>query len=467
MPQGMIASLGQTGYTLANGGSISVIHFPCSGCGQRFSLEEDQAGGVIQCPTCHRLNDVPTHDELLQITTDGTYKMDAPPAPNADDVVADLAYIYQRGATDADGNEIDLRLTDEERSKAGNDGPIPLKPEPTPPRYDPETGELISAFEIKKTEEIPNPAAIPMAKPALNYANFSTDAASQPYRLSGLLASLFSPLNLAVIAGVFLAHLLFWPILLVIFAGVLLIVIAAPVMAALILAHYGNVIEDFGPNERDELPRPLRDLGIYEDIWAPFCGVFASLLICYGPSILLVTLIPGIAPAAVGLAILLAGVGTLLFPAILLTLQTSGTSLNLRPDRVWGLIGVCGKDYMHMVLLWILAGGVYGFAWLTIAMAIDSFNHAVNVPAALKSWQLGIAESICGIILMHWFCAGLGMLYRRRHEQFPWILQRHISTREKIGQPAGLPPSRRRRHAGLAIDRDGGKTGRMPAPRSR
>ena len=122
-----------------------MINFPCSSCGHRFSLEDDQAGGLIQCPACHRLNDIPTQSELLQLSSDGTFNLDEKTAHNAEDVVADLAYIYQRGATDADGNEIDLRLTDDELANVGKEGPIPIKPDPTPPRYDPETGELIAA----------------------------------------------------------------------------------------------------------------------------------------------------------------------------------------------------------------------------------------------------------------------------------------------------------------------------------
>ena len=37
-------------------------------------------------------------------------------------------------------------------------------------------------------------------------------------------------------------------------------------------AHFANVIEETGPEDRDELPRFLRDLNFAEDIWLPFCA---------------------------------------------------------------------------------------------------------------------------------------------------------------------------------------------------
>ena len=40
-----------------------MISFACR-CKHRFSLPDDQAGGIIQCPDCGRLNDVPTLDDL-------------------------------------------------------------------------------------------------------------------------------------------------------------------------------------------------------------------------------------------------------------------------------------------------------------------------------------------------------------------------------------------------------------------
>ena len=40
-----------------------MINFPCT-CNHRFSLPDDQAGGLIQCPQCGRLNDILQKEDL-------------------------------------------------------------------------------------------------------------------------------------------------------------------------------------------------------------------------------------------------------------------------------------------------------------------------------------------------------------------------------------------------------------------
>src|SRR5947199_948029 len=54
-------------------------------------------------------------------------------------------------------------------------------------------------------------------------------------------------------------------------------------------------------------------------------------------------------------------IGTFFFPAIFLTLATSGTSINLRPDRVWGVIRQCGPSYLAVVVLFALTLITYGW----------------------------------------------------------------------------------------------------------
>jgi hypothetical protein len=47
-----------------------------------------------------------------------------------------------------------------------------------------------------------------------------------------------------------------------------------------------------------------------------------------------------------------------------------------------------------------------------------------------------------GIYLMHGFSYYMGLLYRAEHENFPWVLQRHIPTRlmERTRPPGGHLP---------------------------
>lgn len=427
-----------------------MIEFPCM-CGQVFRLPDDEAGGLIQCPRCNRLNDVPTLTELGQIAQDGTYKMGAAHQRDGQADAADMAYVYQKGVYDDQGNEIDLRLTPEERAGIGTHEPIALVPDTWPindsPRYDPETGELIAPLEIKLEGDHAgtpvNPSSIPMAKAVVNYASGQT--ARRPGYVRTFI-HLLAPLNLAVMAGVFAMHVLLWPLLMVVLWGIMFLVVGVPFLAGAILAHYGNVIEDAGPFERDELPRPLRDLGWFEDLWSPFCNVFASLLICYGPAAVLpplLQLLPGMQPFEWIVAVICGGLGTFFFPAVLLTLQTSGTILNLRPDRVLAVIAACGRDYFVTLVIWIVAGGLYAMGWGGSTLWIANMIHDLPLPAWMTSFAVGATTLAGGVFMAHYFCMVEGMLYRTHYHAFPWVLQRHIRM-PKRGESVGLPPSRRR-----------------------
>ncbi len=51
-----------------------MIKFPCK-CGNVFNLTDDMAGGMLQCPRCGLLNDIPTLGELANLSEDGTVKL--------------------------------------------------------------------------------------------------------------------------------------------------------------------------------------------------------------------------------------------------------------------------------------------------------------------------------------------------------------------------------------------------------
>ena len=424
-----------------------MIQFPCQ-CGFRFELEDDQAGGLAQCPQCGLLKDVPGRDDLRSIEPDGSYRIEGDLEEIQDDAaVADLAYIYQRGHVDAHGNQIDLRNTQADIDVVGGQ-PVPIDPALRPreqaPRYDPETGELITPLELKDDgPRLVNPASIPMATPALNYA--SAPARGGAGFFTAFL-SLLSPSNLAVMFAVLLMHVIIWPVFFITFIGLFFFIVAIAVVPALILAHYGNVIEDAGPFEKDELPRPMRDLGWYEDVWSPFCNVFGSLVMCYGPAVALgVGMVRVLGPDAAVLGLLgmalYAAMGTFLFPAVLLTLQAGGTILNLRPDRVLAVIGACGSGYLFAVVLWVLTAAVYLWGFLGTTFAIAELTRPSDLPRWLTSWPIVLPALIAGIFLMHYFCLALAMLYRAHFGAFPWVLQRHVRTRPMQPLP-GLPPRR-------------------------
>ena len=65
-----------------------MIKFPCR-CSHLFTLDDEMAGGMIQCPRCGLLNDVPSLNDLQNILPDGTIDIEL--APIKDDSGARLA----------------------------------------------------------------------------------------------------------------------------------------------------------------------------------------------------------------------------------------------------------------------------------------------------------------------------------------------------------------------------------------
>src|SRR5215213_8093263 len=132
-----------------------MIDFPCP-CGRyKFSVPQDMAGGLVQCPECHRLCDVPTPGELQSLDDDGAYKL-GPTIDPVEDPQARLrkvARAFTRKHRDESGEEIDLRPTYDEIAAAGtDDGSMALADEVDmhAPQYDPLTGQLIRPIDIKR-----------------------------------------------------------------------------------------------------------------------------------------------------------------------------------------------------------------------------------------------------------------------------------------------------------------------------
>lgn len=139
------------------------------------------------------------------------------------------------------------------------------------------------------------------------------------------------------------------------------------------------------------------------------------------------------APAQVPGDWLLYGLGTFFFPALLLTLCTSGTLRNLRPDRVLGVIATSGFGYALPLLLWV-------------ALALIPRGLSLAVPRLQPwfAWPLLVGGTpLLASYLVHALGWTLGDLYRRHQEQFPWVLQRHERTTPRRAFQV-LPAARRR-----------------------
>jgi len=409
-----------------------MIQFPCT-CQFRLEVPDELAGGLIQCPQCGRLCDVPTLSDLPHLREDGTIELELAELPPRQDDLAKLRRTYIRSTTDEAGQEIDLRLTPEEIALAGEESP-PQYVRPTP-KYDPITGELIRPLDLKEDPVQPT-GPIPVAKAALTYF---TDRVNDRLTAGRIMLELFMPLNMVVMFFIFLMHAAAQA-----FAQVLVLALFNIPLTLVILSHYANVVESTGPDGHDELPRPLRDLSLWDDLWAPLGQMVLSLGLALGPAVFV--LMSKRVPDGIRepLALMLAAVGLVFLPALILTTVTGTTFLNLRPDRVLGVIRACGRGYLVslagcLATLGIYFGHIFGYHLLPQAWIVD--HPWLNV---LRHPSVEYTTLLVAVYFGHFFTWHLGVLYRRHHEQFPWILQWHIPRPkpDRPGRPAARAPGR-------------------------
>jgi hypothetical protein len=448
-----------------------MIRFACL-CKHRIEVDADMAGGLTQCPHCGRLNDVPTLSDLPHLADDGTYRVEVEPPKDDPLRLAELGIVYAKGPRDPDGDEIDLRFSagevaapDPAEAAADDaDDIIPLKDEPRrplaapavrpAPRNDPETGELIEQFDIKPDPQTPlDPTDIPMARATIAYA---TGAAARRVTSAHAAVELLMPINVAVMAFLFLAHVIFQFTGMISVTGLWIFGVIPLLILFLIIGHYGNVIDEIGPQDRDELPRPLRQCQLGDDLWQPFVNVTCALAVCFGGPVLLAmrARAAGLPPvqtlALLGLLVLL---GLVVLPAVMLTTNTSGTVVNLRPDRLIGVMRTAGVSYAVSVGLGVLATVTYGFGIFAADMAFIRVLGGMNSPLPVWVHVVGYPTLAAGIYFAHLFCWHLGLIYREHHAQFPWAYQRHI--------PDPNAPHRR----GLAAANPTGTPSRPARPR--
>jgi len=393
-----------------------MIKFACH-CNHLFELPEDMAGRQVQCPSCQRLVDVPTHDELAQLSDDGTFRLDEPLSPEVDHF-DQMRHVYAKDKVDENGVEIDLRQTSADLSAAGtSDNVFEFEQHPTAPKYDPETGELIRPLDIVEDLKIaPHPSQVPLATSPLNYAtpNLQGDVPYSP------LARLFAPLNLITMFFVLLFHIFFFITAVIPFLSVMAILVIGPA----IIAHYANVTEEIGIDERDELPRFLRHLNFMDDILLPFFHVAIAWLICFCPTEILAAIwAHNHWPQAGAIAVrsIFDVAGLIFFPAVVLTTVTSGALANLRPDRVLSVIAVIGPRYALLVILHAVAFGLYLLGMVIPPMEIFLFITNARHPTPMYTGPAACVLLVVAIFLMHYFAWLMGLAYRRLHLKFHWV----------------------------------------------
>lgn len=419
-----------------------MIRFPCI-CGHPFELPEDQAGTSLQCPNCGLLVDVPTVTELAALGEDGTYKVDSA-VKHDPEALEKMILAFSQDREDHFWRVKDLRQTHESLEHIGEPEELELADQVAgkapPPKYDPITGELIRELEVKQEVLHVEPDAVPTARALVAYAGPRTE---QHFSGVRIIPELFNFANMVVIGIIFMAHIFLQVMLFPVMAGLFLIVFPLMLLVALMLSHYAVVVNEIATNDKDELPRPLRDFGWHEDLWGPFVHFFGSLMICYGP-IVAINWMPDVRAIIWAYVMAVMIVGTLAFPAIFLTMTTSGSFINLSPDRLLSVIRELGAKYALCVALWVAAAGMYvlGFVGTMLAML-----KLFVVPGSLPwyvSPPIAIAYPVlfAAIVMMHGFCWYLWLQYRYHQPAFGWAFQSHIRRDELPHRGYAIPSAK-------------------------
>jgi hypothetical protein len=233
--------------------------------------------------------------------------------------------------------------------------------------------------------------------------------------------------------------------------GLIFFAIAPIVLMLVLMGHWGNVVDEIATEDQDELPRPLRSVSLYDDIWSPSVAAGMALMPVVLPTWFMVTFLGGPDPhSAFGVIVLAVVAGATLLallaaPAVLLTKMTSGSWANLRPDRTLGVAATGGVEYWKAAALGLIALPVYLYGCvvsvysLILAMSPIPANGTWAQPWAMPlAWlMMGV-----GVYLMHAFCWRLGLVYRAHHRRFPWVDQERIRQVKPVDR---LSPEARRR----------------------
>lgn len=440
-----------------------MISFPCP-CGTHaFSLPDDEAGGLVQCPNCKRLNDVPSLSDLQNMDADGTVRLTAPKRRDDPNRLAELHRAYGRSRTDDEGNEIDLRSSFDELRKVG-EKPEEGKKRREPPRYDPMTGELIREIDVAPVKPRQVISMAQVAAPAM--APIETDPRKLSYSrrhsarvakadaeipsLASLPFRLFEPLNILVMFFITVLFVFFCSLAIPVIGGFFVISPVPVVVMALLMSHYSNCVQDLGPGAENELPTPMRYVSLFDDIWWPFCWTFFSLMLCFGPAVMTVLYVPR--PVALPAAGVMAVVGVAFFPGVFLTLSASGHVGNLRPDRLLAFIGMLGAAYAPAIFLSavtlianLLAVSMFAFTFLA-GLTASRVSHFVGFGA------VSLVISVVAIYMGHLTAWWLAVLFRRHEDHVPWHFEEHERDRaegKRLKALAELERSRNRRFAGV------------------
>jgi hypothetical protein len=423
-----------------------MIRFRCN-CQELLEVPADQAGESIQCPNCGRLVDVPYLEQLQSMEDDGTIRLADDPKPKPLDIRA-AARSFTRDTRDETGREIDLRPNLRDFLASNTAGIERVDEDAIAPAYDPFTGELIRPLDVTGAgpgaPDAASPASIPMAKPALQYARKApVGPAVQTYGLWSVFARMCSPINLFIVVLIGFVHAVNVFVGILPLSGLLYLFLFAIPLCMIMIGHYGNIIDEIGREDRDELPAPLRSGSFIEDAWRPFVQISLATILAALPIILLRISVSqfdlDLPPAADWAA---AAAFYLAFPALALTTVCSGSLNNILPGRALGTIPAIGAGYLLICASLAVGAETVLIGTAMLAQTGSRANQyllgsgTINYLPAIFPFMSRTMESILavpviliGSYFVHASAWMLGISYRKHHAAFPWVLQRHVSTR--------------------------------------
>ena len=363
------------------------------------------AGQAVQCPRCRRLTDVPASaEEAAALLDDGTVAL-AKAGAKARSIFRpdDRNERFTLGYASAD-------LTQ------GRILPSSLPPVESSHR----TGEALG---VRMNAAPRDPLA------------YRQDLAQLKHPFLSLPIELFNPANMIVMGVVFVA-LLFVPLLgLLTYGGAFPLALFAIVLLVIYVAHYVVVVTRTGPEEESELPTPLAEISLMEDVLRPLGHLLTALAISFGPSLL--GFIYGgwdwRHPLCIA-AVALLPVAVLCFPAVLLTVIAGVTPLNLAPHRLMKVIALGGVPYLFAALVLLpLVVVLHVGTWIAFYEAIlsgfdRSLFYAVGTTSLMLSLPIAAAFLTLSVYVGHLLPFWVGRIYRLHHEAYPWLLQRHEKT---------------------------------------
>jgi hypothetical protein len=399
-----------------------MITFACR-CSHKFSVEDDRAGESLQCPACGLLVDVPTIDDLPGLRDDGSYEFsDEAPLKGMPHQMRDTPSILRRDSTDRRQSLkefLNLGTSESDLLEIKDE----VKPGiPKHPKYDPETGELITPLDVRKEVKPAPMMAIPMTLGYEHRAKSTQTSIFAPF------AWMFRMPNVVACAVVTLFFLLTF-----ILSSSAFLAIFAPVLIVMLIAHFANVIDETGPTGNDEIPALLRSANIFDDFLRPCCQVVGAYIVAISPIILTNIYVRNLHPAVdFGFSIFM----HLMIPAILLTMITSGAFNNLLPSRVFSVIIASGWHYWVVTAIgYVAVVGMFFAIYVGTKCGGALFHVLFRGPLTGVPSTFGVPIQFvllaspfivyAAMYLLHVYAWQLGLMYRLHHDQFDWVWQKH------------------------------------------